>query len=184
MMWGVDLDYARLAATLVAARKSRGWRQVDLAAAADLGEMTIQRAEDPEAASHPSRRTLLAIDKALGWKDGSCMAILQGGEPTPVSGSENTSATHEAAATGDVSGLPESVRWALSEGETLAGDVIELSRPGGKLRLIVVVQRGMYKTEEERERLRDEMETWLRLQPDIREVVRGVAELDERPDAT
>jgi hypothetical protein len=45
-----------------------------------LGE--IERGAHP--AGHPRSGTLLAIDRALGWQDGSCLRLLAGGEPVEV----------------------------------------------------------------------------------------------------
>ena len=69
-------------------------------------------------------------------------------------------------------GLPAGIRAALSEGEHLAGDVIDLSEPGTGFRLIVVAQRGMYRTEEDIETLRKQMKRWMEIQAGIRDLVR------------
>ena len=69
-------------------------------------------------------------------------------------------------------GLPAGIRAALSEGEHLAGDVIDLSEPGSGFRLIVVAQRGLYETDEDIESLRKQMREWMRIQAGIRELAR------------
>lgn len=68
-------------------------------------------------------------------------------------------------------GLPAGIRAALSEGEHLAGDVIDLSEPGSGFRLIVVAQRGMYTTPEDIDELRRQMKEWMRIQSGIRRLV-------------
>lgn len=167
------LDFDRLARMMVTAREARKWRQEDLATAAGISLSSVQNVEGarPFTRVPPSLRKL---EKALGWAPGSAMDVLRGGEPTLVSGSVNGRApnvTGGADDTSEIRGLPAGIRAALSEGEHLAGDVIDLSEPGSGFRLIVVAQRGMYQSPEDIEDLRKQMKEWMRIQSGIRRLV-------------
>ncbi|MEV5347121.1 helix-turn-helix domain-containing protein [Streptomyces achromogenes] len=77
-----NLQWARLAAAIKAAREARGLRQIDLAELAGISEGSIQNLEDPD--RRPSRmpQSLAKVEPHLGWSAGSGVAILKGGEPT------------------------------------------------------------------------------------------------------
>jgi len=79
-MGAMSLDFARLGAAIVAARKARGWSQQDLADASGVSLSTVQNFE----AARRFRRvptTLKQIEAALEWETGSGLEIAQGGEP-------------------------------------------------------------------------------------------------------
>jgi transcriptional regulator with XRE-family HTH domain len=82
MMGAMNQDFRRLATAVVKARELRGWRQTDLATAAGVGISSVQNLEAGRQFSRmpPSLRR---IEAALGWEEGSAVATLQGGEPTP-----------------------------------------------------------------------------------------------------
>lgn len=172
-------DYARLASAIVAARRARGWNQKQFVTESGLGNSTVQRLERGSADSpYPTRRTIETLEQALGWAPDSVAEVLRGGEPTPVSASVNGRAPN---VTGGVTvgadealemrGLPAGIRAALSEGEHLAGDVIDLSEPGSGIVLVVIAQRGLVKTPEDVETLRKQMKEWMRIQAGIRRLV-------------
>lgn len=165
------LDFERLARAVATAREARKWRQEDLATAAGISLSSVQNIEGARSFTRvpPSLRK---IDKALGWELGSCLDILRGGDPTLVSGSVDRRANSGDVQPDGLRGLPAGIRAALSEGEHLAGDVIDLSEPDSDFRLIVVAQRGMYRTEEDIETLRKQMKRWMEIQEGIRGLVR------------
>lgn len=81
-------DWARLGDHIVAARVRRG-----LPTRAAFGEhlasighkVTDRTLSKIESGQRVGRSTLVAIEIGLGWKTGSCRAVLAGGEPTPES---------------------------------------------------------------------------------------------------
>ncbi|ONI48675.1 MULTISPECIES: helix-turn-helix domain-containing protein [unclassified Streptomyces] len=75
------LAWARLGQKLKQARLARGLKQSDIATEADVSLASVQSAE---AGTVPKSRmpiTLPPIAAALGWKQGSVDAVLDGGEP-------------------------------------------------------------------------------------------------------
>jgi hypothetical protein len=161
-----------LAERITARRRELSLAPVD---AARLAGVTRQAWSAWEKDTIPSDKNWGAIERALQWERGSIHRIVSGGEPTLVSGSVNgrapTGADGASDAQGLPSGLPAGIRAALSEGEHLAGDVIDLSEPGSGFRLIVVAQRGMYTTPEDIDTLRKQMKEWMRIQSGIRRLV-------------
>lgn len=158
-----------LAARVIARRRELGLAPVE---AARLAGVTRQAWSAWEKDTVPSDKNWGAIERALQWERGSIHRIFSGGEPTPVSGSVNARTAGDDGTAEVMHGLPAGIRAALSEGEHLAGDVIDLSEPGSGFRLIVVAQRGMYRTEEDIETLRKQMKRWMEIQAGIRDLVR------------
>ena len=182
----VDLDYARLAAAIVAARKARDWTQIDLASAAGVGEMTVQRIEKADSPTRPTKRTLQAIDRALRWEEGSCEALLRGGEPTLLSESSSQAPTAPettASATPHGSPLPLAARDVLDRGELLDTEVIDLSEPGSDFHLLVIAKVGIKDDEEKLEKMRQAIEKWVMLRKGIRDMADYRPGPDPAPDA-
>jgi transcriptional regulator with XRE-family HTH domain len=169
----VTESWDRLAAAVRARRKALRLTQQELADSAGVNVMTIRNLEGLRQFSKMPG-TIGKVERALGWEPGSAEAVADGGEPTLVSESVNGRApnvTGGADEASEIRGLPAGIRAALSEGEHLAGDVIDLSEPGDGFRLIVVAQRGMYQTAEDIETLRKQMKEWMRIQSGIRRLI-------------
>jgi len=78
----MDGDWVRLAGAVRAARKGRGFSQVELGRAAGVKRTVIQTIER----GHTFQRvtgTLLSVERALGWGRGSIEKIVKGGDPLP-----------------------------------------------------------------------------------------------------
>jgi hypothetical protein len=160
-----------LAARITARRRELGLAPVD---AARLAGVTRQAWAAWEKDTVPSDKNWGAIERALGWERGSVNRIVSGGDPTLASESVNgraPSVTSGADEASEIRGLPAGIRAALSEGQHLAGDVIDLSEDGTGFRLVVVAQTGLYTTSEDIDRLREEMKEWMRIQSGIRRLV-------------
>lgn len=179
MISHVTETWDRLAAAVRARRKTLRLTQRELAEQAGVNVMTIRNIEGLRQFSKMPG-TIGKVERALGWEPGSAEAVTEGRDPTLVSGTVNgraPSVTSGADDASEIRGLPAGIRAALSEGEHLAGDVIDLSEPGSGFRLIVVAQRGMYQTPEDIDELRKQMKEWMRIQSGIRRLV-------ERPQNT
>jgi transcriptional regulator with XRE-family HTH domain len=86
------LLWPKLAAAVRAAREARGLSQVALAELAGISEGSVQNLEDPSRRPGRIPPSLAKVEPHLGWAEGSGVAILKGGEPTPAP------VTHEGAA--------------------------------------------------------------------------------------
>lgn len=173
MMCHVTESWDRLADAVRARRSALRLTQQELADNAGVNVMTIRNLEGLRRFTRMPA-TVGKVERALGWEVGSAEAVLSGGDPTLVSVSVNGRAPNVTSGADDASeirGLPAGIRAALSEGEHLAGDVIDLSEPGSGFRLIVVAQRGLYTTPEDIETLRKQMKEWMRIQSGIRRLV-------------
>jgi transcriptional regulator with XRE-family HTH domain len=169
----VTYDWTRLADAIRARRTDLGLTQAQLATKAGVATLTVRNLEGGRQFTRIAP-SLVLVENALGWEAGSARSVLEGGEPTLVSESVNGRApnvTGGADEASEIRGLPAGIRAALSEGEHLAGDVIDLSEPGDGFRLIVVAQRGMYQTAEDIETLRKQMKEWMRIQSGIRRLI-------------
>lgn len=76
-------DWQRLAAYVVRRRAQLGLTQIE---AAQRGGLSLDRLQAVEGAKRTSYRpaTLVLLERALDWKDGSVDAVLVGREPTPL----------------------------------------------------------------------------------------------------
>ena len=147
-------EWARLARAIEAARDVMGLTQVGLAERADISESTVQNLESGVTRKRtPS--TLPKVEQALGWAPGSGLAILAGGEPTPI----NTPS-----ATEDIPGLPMRIVQALGEGRLLDTKILDLEDESGA-RMIVVVKGKQGATPEEIQRALD---AWERTEAQLR----------------
>ena len=77
----VTVDFERLAAAIVDARKAKGWGQDDLIRESGLGRSTIQRLEGARQKTPPNKATVQSLERALTWLPGSVEAVLNGGMP-------------------------------------------------------------------------------------------------------
>ncbi len=78
------LQWPKLATAIRAAREARGLSQVALAELAGISEGSVQNLED--ASRRPGRipPSLRKVEPCIGWAEGSGLAILRGGDPTPA----------------------------------------------------------------------------------------------------
>lgn len=87
------LLWPKLAAAVRAAREARGLSQVALAELAGISEGTVQNLEDPSRRPARIPPSLAKAEPHLGWAEGSGVAILHGGEPTPAAVAHDASAS-------------------------------------------------------------------------------------------
>lgn len=78
------LQWPELASALRAAREARGLSQVALAELAGISEGSVQNLEDTERRPTRIPQSLARVEPHLGWAPGSGVAILRGGQPTPL----------------------------------------------------------------------------------------------------
>lgn len=164
-------DWDGLARALRDARNNLRLTQQALADLAGVGIGTVKNLE--------GRRTttrwplsIAKIEKALGKPEGWARAIVEG------RASAEDSLTAALGSEPPLRGLPASIRASL-DGELLGADVIEFGRPGEKFRVTIIATRGAFQTEDDLERLRGEIESWMRLQAGVR---RLAAESDDPPE--
>ncbi|MEU2603206.1 helix-turn-helix domain-containing protein [Streptomyces albus] len=159
-------DWKRLADAIRAARKQKGWTQVQLADAADVSEATVQNLE-----SGTTRRnvptSLPKVERALGWSAGSGEAVLLGGEPSPLKHDADTSSR-------DVpDGLPLRIVQELADGPLLDTKVLDLTPLGSDARMIVVVKGNPTASAEQ---LRNDLLAWAKAQRHLQNLE------DDKPD--
>lgn len=87
------MDWARLAQAVIRQRQRRAWSQGDLARRSGVGVRTIGRLESGR--EPVGEQSLAAVEAALGWRDGSVLAVLKGGRPRPEV-DDDLAAIHEA----------------------------------------------------------------------------------------
>jgi transcriptional regulator with XRE-family HTH domain len=75
-----DLQWAKLATAIRAAREARGLTQPQLADLAGISEGSVQNLESGKPRSRMPQ-TLAKVEAHLGWQAGSGRAVLDGGEP-------------------------------------------------------------------------------------------------------
>jgi transcriptional regulator with XRE-family HTH domain len=127
-------DWKRLADAIRAARRQNGWTQVQLADAAGVSEATVQNLESgAERRNVPT--SLPKVEHALGWSASSGTAVLNGGEPTPLTSDDGTTSSSELP-----EGLPLRIVQELSDGPLLDTKVMDLTPLGSDARMIVVVR--------------------------------------------
>lgn len=74
----------RLGRALLARRHELGLTQEDVEHVGGPTPPTVSDYEKGRIPSKPWHRTLSGFDAALEWEPGSCAAVLNGGDPTPV----------------------------------------------------------------------------------------------------
>lgn len=79
----MDGNWKLLAEHAARRRAELGLSQIEVA---QRGPLSLDRVQSIEGAKRTSYRlgTLLALERALGWKAGSVEAVLAGGDPEPV----------------------------------------------------------------------------------------------------
>lgn len=154
-------DWAGRLAAIRAERKRRGLTQAELAALADVAESTIQNLEGArEYTSEP--HALRKVEAALHAQD----APHDDTEPLPLADDEGEPApvlTPRATA-----GMPLRVQHELAEGEVVDTEIIDLSRGG--MKMVVVVTRDPGTTEVDDEQMRGDLREWSRIQRQLRNI--------------
>lgn len=170
----MDPRVERLLQLVHEARRERGLvKQLDFVERTGLGRTTIQRLQRGERLSETAYRS---IDWALGWVAGSCIAVLNGGEPT-VADTRPASAPDEPPRLPPLADrLPKLVLKELEDGVIYAVETYDLTQDGG-LRLVAVAIRDPDKPPMDPEQLRRETRAWLRTQRRLR----GMAPLPWEP---
>lgn len=154
----MDPNHERLLRLVREARHALGLgKQRDFVEATGLGRTTIQRFERGERLSDTAYRS---IDWALHWIAGSCVAVLEGGNPSPLD-----SPTSPAEPSDRLTGLPASVLDELAGGEVYATDIHDLSQAGGITLITVAVRRpGEVGEQISPEQRRRDFRAWSRVQ--------------------
>ncbi|WP_405769156.1 helix-turn-helix domain-containing protein [Actinacidiphila glaucinigra] len=175
----MDQDWARLARAIRRAREGRlmgngaHMTQQDLATAAGVSESTVQNLEDENRTYTRRPVTLPRIEAALGWGPGSADLVLAGGDPVAPQPT-GTSDPDLPKVTGTSRRLPLRVQHELEDGEIIDTEVIDLSRGG--MKMVVVVTRDPGVSDDE---LRADFAEWSRVQRRLRGITSG----DESSDS-
>lgn len=146
-------DWERLARAIEEARDAKGLTQVALAEAADVSESTVQNLESG-ATRKRTPSTLPKVEAALGWAPGSGLAVLAGGDPTPL-----TEATRSADRDLDRSDLPLRIVDELKNGGRLVDTAVIKLPTKGDVRMTVVVRGAPDASPEE---IQQALEAWRR----------------------
>jgi len=107
--------YARLARHVRARREELNMTQNEVQMAGGPSAAAVRYIEAGKEA-RPTARTMIALERALGWEHGSVMAILEGGEPV-IAAEQPTPAP--APATEDTEASVRALRNMLAELETI-----------------------------------------------------------------
>lgn len=131
--------WPELAAAIKAAREARGLSQVALAELAGISESTVQNLEDPSRRPGRIPPSLAKVEPHLGWAEGSGVAILNGGEPTPARTVHNVSASLRGGSDRLRGKLPLRIVDELESDDPLLDSAV-IQLPGAKgVRMTVVV---------------------------------------------
>lgn len=156
----MDRDWKRLGRAIAAQRDHLGLaRQEDLAAAAGVNRQTVQSLE----AGKPRTRmpaSIAKVEKALSWEPGTAARIL-------------TERPSEGAAPRFAAGMPMRVAQELSDGQVVDTDVLDLTLPGSKSRLVVVFKHDSEAAGMAPDELRAELQEWTRIQRALRRIAAG-----------
>lgn len=162
----MDRNWKRLADAVRDARKRRDLRQEDLA---DLAKVSLGSIQTLERGTGYTRmpRAAFSVAHALGWTTESIDAVLDGGDPidrerreasvAPPSGSDATAR------------LPLAVRDALSAGELVDTEVLDLGPDDSGMRMIVVVTREE-RSSEDVEKMRANLSQWTKKKGQLRRI--------------
>lgn len=168
-------DWEQLARAIRTARRSHGWTQGGLAAAAKVGLSTVQRLESGRGYS----RWPLGLDRverSLEWSPGSVDAVLAGGEPTSSAAPAEQPSGPAQPVADPIDALPRRIRHELSKGEYLDHTVMDFPRSGGKL--IVIATRDPERSPEDEAELGEEVAEWTRVQRGLHGLVKHDNEQD------
>jgi|GEM_PF-3018942 len=153
----MDRDWKRLGRAIKAQREHLGMAtQQDLAESAGVTRQTVQSLE----AGTERKRTPASIgrvEKALGWEPGTATRIL-------------SEATPEAPAPRFAEGMPARIAQELSDGQVVDTDVLDLSLPGSRSRLVVVFKHDSEAADMTPEELRATVKEWTRIQRALRQI--------------
>lgn len=170
-------DWARLARAIQQARLSRPMpggtpmTQLQLAEAAGVSEGSIQNLENPERVPNRRPPTLTKVERVF-WKPGSVDAILDGGDPVPLSDEAHPSGL-DTPSVGPpakmADRLPLRVQHELDGGDVVDTDVIDLGRGG--MKMVVVITRESGQELPGDDQLREDFREWSRVQRALRGIV-------------
>lgn len=144
----MERDWARLGAAIAAARKAKGLKQPDLGGRVGVSRGTIQAIERGQGFAKVTP-TLRAIERQLGWAEGSVEAVLDGGDAKPVETASPVQVIRPEVVAPEVRvGLPDMteglplrvVEKLAGEGPVLDAQVLDLTLPGSGTHMIVVVK--------------------------------------------
>ncbi|MBT2467780.1 helix-turn-helix domain-containing protein [Streptomyces sp. ISL-66] len=156
----MDRDWKRLGRAIKAQRDHLGLaRQDDLAAAAGVNRQTIQSLEaGKERTRMPA--SISKVEKALSWEPGTAARILS--EPSS-----------EGPAPRFAEGMPLRVAQELSDGQVFETEVLDLTLPGSKSRLVVVFKHDSEAADMAPSELRAALREWTRIQRALRQITAG-----------
>jgi DNA-binding XRE family transcriptional regulator len=151
-------DWGRLATEIKAARATLAMTQKDLARAAGVGPASIQRLESG-AGYDDIPPSAYKIATVFGWTAESLRAILAGRTSVPAERREPAPAPQR--------GLPARVEQALTDGDLVDTEVLEL--PGG-LTVVVVARQDETRSAEEQADLADALREWTRARRKLKDI--------------
>lgn len=156
----MDRDWKRLGRAIKAQRDHLGLaRQDDLAAAAGVNRQTIQSLEAGKARTRMPA-SIGKVEKALSWEPGTAARIL-------------TEAPSEGSTPRFAEGMPMRIARELSDGQVVDTDVLDLTLPGSKSRLVVVFKHDSEAADMAPDELRAALEEWTRIQRALRQITAG-----------
>lgn len=162
-------DWKRLADVVRDARKRHEppLRQEDLAERAQVSLGSIQTLERGTGYTRMPRAAY-SVAHVLGWTTESIEAVLAGGDPTYRE--QPHSAPAPAATVPDYAArLPLAVRDALSAGELVDTEVLDLGSDDSGMRMIVVVTREQ-RSSEDLEKMRANLSQWTKKKGKLRRI--------------
>lgn len=133
-------DWVRLGAAVKAARKAMGITQPQLGDAAGVKRATVQNIEGGQEFTRVTP-TLRAIERAVGWQEGSIEVVLAGGDPIAEGAAPLPEPEPVRSLSRSVPGrLPLKVVRELEEGgPVLDARVLDLAPGGGGGKMTIVV---------------------------------------------
>ncbi|MFI8942663.1 helix-turn-helix domain-containing protein [Streptomyces syringium] len=165
----MDRDWARLGQAVQAARKKMGLTQAQLGEQLEVSRATVQLIEHGKEFVNVTR-THRALEPIFGWCRGSVEAVLNGGEPTPLSADAPDSATEAEQGEESQELLPLRIRQALGDGHLLDSTVIDLPAEGSDepdAQIVIVVRS---KPDATPERMRQSVAAWERVERQLRAI--------------
>lgn len=161
----------RLGTELAKARKAAGIKnQVHMAERIGVKRSTVQSIERGEPRSKATL-TIREYARIVGWDDGSVDAVLAGGDPTlatePRRLQAGEDAEQETPEPSSAPAIPLRIVAEFREGDVLDTTVMDLSRPGSRSRMVVVVMGPPDATVEE---VRRDVETWRKTERVLRDL--------------
>lgn len=156
----MDRDWKRLGRAIKAQREHLGMAtQQDLADRAGVTRQTIQSLEaGTERKRTPA--TVGKVEKALSWEPGTATRILSESSP-------------ETPAPRFAEGMPVRIAQELSDGQVFETEVLDLSVPGSRSRLVVVFKHDAEASDMSPEELRANVKEWTRIQRALRQIADG-----------